>query len=189
VLVVKQPSTPVDSGYMGLFRGLTSATVAPGVWMRRESWRLGNAAVAAVFGLFCIAAGVDASISGRATGANRIGLAVMFALLAIVSGAVLTRILRAGLRIAPDGVVMRGVLRTHSFSVYEVTGFAPGVRGSAVPLLDHHHGQPVGMFALGRTRLLSSRAGADAQRLQPLCHELNTLLATTQASQSATGFA
>jgi len=172
---------------MGLFRGLTSATVARGVWMRRESWRLGNAAMAAAFGLFCIAMGLEASVSGRATEGNAIGLVVIFALLAIVSGAFLIRILRAGLRIGPDGVVMRGVLGTHSFSASEVTGFAPGVRGSAVPLLSHNHGRPVGVFALGRTSLLRSSAGADAQRLQPLCGELNALLATTQAAESAPG--
>jgi hypothetical protein len=186
VVAIKGLRADADIPSMSLGRGAAAPAVALGVWMHRAAWRFSGAAFAAGFGLFCVWGGAYALLSDHATTGNAIGLAVVFAALASVSALFAARILSAGLLISSDGVLMRGVLKTHRFSPHEVTGFAPGTRGSAVPLLSHPHGRPIGVFALSRTGLLKSSAPAHARDLQPLCDELNQLLSAAQAAAPTT---
>ncbi len=98
------------------------------------------------------------------------------------------RLVRAGLWLAANGIVVRNPLRTVTVSLEEadqfVSAVASGVgNGTPCPILKRRHGRDVGIWALGREGFVwSFRRYTDEMR--PLCDELNRALDRLQSSNA-----
>jgi hypothetical protein len=172
--------------------GIQAVIVAANIWIRNERrTRLSAGAVAA----FSIAfAAIVFLIPAhphfqRARGeyvvelAFILGVAAIFALLA-------RRIACSGLLLASERVVVRGLVRTKSFSLADVEGVSPGVlhgfgnKGTPCPMVRVRHARPAGVWALGQEGWRSNRAYLEA--LEPLCDELNQLLESLRSAALST---
>ena len=90
------------------------------------------------------------------------------------------RVSRAGLWIGPDGIVIRGPLRTKRVAGNSAVSFEPGVGGSygngtPCPILTSSDGSEIGVWALGREGLVWNFEEY-LEEMRPLCEELNGLL-------------
>ena len=161
--------------------------VGVNVWMRRRGRTRAFSGLASAsalwFAAMALAVVVDADTIGAAVGG------VPLAGMACVAAAFAHRIARAGLWMAPDGIVVRGPVRSWSLSVHEADGFAVGIQqsignGTACPMLQRADGHPIGVWALGREGLVW-RFPRHVRELEPLCGELNRILESLRTPPDA----
>jgi hypothetical protein len=96
------------------------------------------------------------------------------------------RVANAGVWIGPDGIVVRGPFRTQSVRLADAESFVPGLQGGAgngtpCPTLNRRGGRAVGVWALGRRNMVFRYQRLFAE-IQPVCDELNELLATVRSA-------
>jgi hypothetical protein len=125
------------------------------------------------------------ALHGRVTTVGYLGLGVFFFGIASLGIALAYRVARAGVWIAPDGIVVRGPFRTHSVAVDDAGRFVPGLQGrggngTPCPLLQRRDRPAVGVWGLGR-RNIWFRYQRLCQEIQPLCDELNVLVASVRS--------
>ncbi|MGH2849151.1 MAG: hypothetical protein ACRDLP_00880, partial [Solirubrobacteraceae bacterium] len=154
-------------------------------WLRRCVWTVPTAgflfATAAFFGWLAVWFPIVGHNQQHNTTGTTVFEAVFMVAMAAVFATVAIRVMRAGLLIALDGVSIRGVLKSRLISVSQVDRFALGPASAkmACPWLYRTHGRPLPVAAL------SVSFGAGSQRAQPLCDELNTVLAAVKAASPA----
>jgi hypothetical protein len=95
------------------------------------------------------------------------------------------RLRQAGVWLGADGIVVRNPLRTWTVPINDVDSFAADVasgggNGTPCPLLRQRHGRPIGVWALGREGVVW-RFGRYQHELEPLCDQLNAVLADLKA--------
>jgi hypothetical protein len=95
------------------------------------------------------------------------------------------RLRQAGVWLDEDRIVFRNPFRTWTIPISDADSFAAGVasgggNGTPCPLLRRRHGRPVGVWALGREGVVW-RFGRYQHELEPLCDELNAVLADLKA--------
>lgn len=157
--------------------------VSTGLWFRTERRTRGFAAYAVLFAIgFLI---IPFLASPRA--GNVVSIFAFCWCLSALGLFVAVRLARAGLRMAPDGVVVRNPLRTVTVPLGDADEFVAAVasgpgNGTPCPVLKRRQGRSVGIWALGREGFVWNfrRHTAD---MRPLCDELN---ATLHALQSGT---
>jgi NADH:ubiquinone oxidoreductase subunit K len=167
--------------------GSGSPAVAPDTWIRKRRRTALFAAYALLLSAFWVAMIFDVAAKKSVYEHNG-GLPVFvlfFLALAAASAALGLRLARAGLWMSADGIVVRGPLKTWRVSAQAVERFEPSVagpgNGTPCPTLTRTDGRPIGVWALGSEALtLTYRQHLDD--MDPLCEELNRLLATIQAS-------
>jgi hypothetical protein len=156
-------------------------SVATRTWIRRRGRTRFAATFAAVWSL---GIGATPLLAGNphllATSTDYLAAGMFFLAFACPGLLLARRVATAGLWLGPDGVVVRGPLRTRSVPLADAQTFAPGVQngarnGTPCPMLSRRNAAPIGVWALGREGLVFrfDRYLAD---LQPLCDELNKLL-------------
>jgi hypothetical protein len=96
------------------------------------------------------------------------------------------RVAKAGVWIGSEGIVVRGPFRTQSVRLADAETFVPGLQGGAgngtpCPTLKRKGGRAVGVWALGRRNIVFRYQRLFGE-IQPLCDELNELLATVQSA-------
>jgi hypothetical protein len=93
---------------------------------------------------------------------------------------------RAGLRLAGDGIIIRGPLRTWHLNLADAETFKPGLWGfgTPCPLLHVRSGKTVGIWSLGGPGW-SWRYATTLRELEPLCDDLNELLTTLRERPAA----
>jgi hypothetical protein len=176
----------------------TGIEVAQEVWMRKRG--LGTLFQVAFYGanaLFYGGLGLTGLLGlalGRVeegVGWVLVGGSLMLAL-GVLAGRTAVRMARAGLRISPRGVSVRGVFRTHDLSLSEVARFAPAVFSSGLlrsevgVAIVRRKGRNLPVWALRG----GSSSGTDALEdtfaaMQPLCDELNRLLGAVKGEDVA----
>jgi hypothetical protein len=161
--------------------------VAPGVWMRRPTWGIAaSTAFYVVNAVFWVGTGIYALTvpQGRNSTLLVVVLMSIFAALAAGSAWAAVRTPRAGLRIGPRGVTLRGVWFTRELALADVERFTPGVFSSGlmrssvgVKIKRPHHAfyLLVGAMRSGEESDKSSIEAALAN-WQRVCDELNQLL-------------
>ena len=108
------------------------------------------------------------------------GAGVLFLVFAAPCAWLGWRVSRSGLKIAPDGIRVRGPLRDWQVEPSEAVQFTPGVQGGAgngtpCPILERVNGKSVGVWALGKEGLVWNYDDY-LEELKPLCERLNGLL-------------
>jgi hypothetical protein len=96
------------------------------------------------------------------------------------------RVARSGLWIGANGIVVRGPFRTCSVALDDAEVFGPGLQGRGgngvpCPMLTRRDGPAVGVWALGR-RNIWFRYRRICQEIEPLCGELNELVAQVRSA-------
>ena len=95
-------------------------------------------------------------------------------------------VLRSGLRMSADGIVVRSAVLRRTVELSEATGFvALPLAWAPCPVLQRTHGRPLPVRALGRG-LWRARFPLYVQQLEPLCDQLNALLKRLQAEAPGT---
>jgi hypothetical protein len=160
--------------------------VASSVWMRNGRRTRAWGAVAILWSV------VFATLLFRPTGPNQYMTTVGYLVIGVfylgIAGlglALAGRVARAGLWIGPDGIVVRGPFTTHSVALLDAGLFVPGLQGrggngTPCPLLERQDRRAVGVWALGR-RNVWFRYERLCQEIQPLCDELNSLVASLRS--------
>jgi hypothetical protein len=161
-------------------------------WVRRRSWGtfLGSLFFGANAILYGGLTGLGLGVAGSVLGEEPVGYLVcmaMFAGLAFVSGRAAVRMLRAGVRISPEGVVVRGPLRTWRVGRADAVRFVPGEQeiGPLIctygVLLERSRGQMVPIWGL-RSMQLTTEEGLEEGRTrwQPVCDRLDELLSVAK---------
>jgi hypothetical protein len=153
--------------------------MAPDLWIRNRRRTRAWSAVAVAW------SAVVASrllVAGGGTRSSEVMLvfAAIYLPLAVLGLVVAIRVLRAGVRIRPDGVLVRGPFRTHNVALDAALRFSPGLQGrggngTPCPMLERRGQPPVGVWALGR-RNIWFRYDRVCQEIQPACAELNALV-------------
>jgi len=167
--------------------GADTADVAPNAWIRNRRRTRVWAGIAALWsvvfaGLLFLPGHAPSHASPGAyvvVGAFYFGIA---ALGIVFAG----RVARAGLWIGTNGIVVRGPFRTLSVALDDAEVFGPGLQGRGgngvpCPMLTRRDGSAVGVWALGR-RNIWFRYRHICQEIEPLCGELNELVASTRAA-------
>ncbi len=167
----------------GLVGGSDTVEVAANLWMRNGRRTRVWGAIAALWSVLfaCLLfgpTGADGNVPTLAyllTGVFYFGVAA-------VGLALAWRVLRAGVWIAPDGIVVRGPFRTQSVALSDAVRFVPGLQGrggngTPCPMLERRDRRAVGVWALGR-RNIWFRYERLCREIQPLCDELNSLVAS-----------
>ncbi len=154
--------------------------VKPGTWIRNRRRTHAWAALAAlwsvVFALLLVRpSGVHGVGAHVAVGAFYLGIAALGLVFA-------ARVARAGVWLGRDGIVVRGPFRTRAVALADAGLFAPGLQGGGgngtpCPMLQRADRRAVGVWALGR-RNVWFRYARVCQEIQPLCDELNELVAS-----------
>lgn len=100
--------------------------VAPNSWMRVDDG--GRAAVIVLSGLLStiLALAVLVLFPGAGSSAESVAIALGLLSIAALFGAIAIRRYRAGLWVSPQGVCLRGFVRTHPLALAEVERFVPG---------------------------------------------------------------
>lgn len=166
---------------------------APRTWLRKRRRTRFFAGYAFVLSAFWIALLVD--VEGNRLTYERNGGLVLFVLLflalAAASAWLGVRVARCGLWIGADEIAVRGPLRTSHIPTGSAERFEPRVQGAGngtpCPVLMRSQGSPVAVWALGSEAFTFGyrRALGD---MQPLCEELNGLLASVRpAARSSAG--
>jgi hypothetical protein len=162
--------------------------VAPGAWMRKRG--IGTLLLVAYAGVFSVAfaTGGVAILFGLGSGGP---LGAMLAVDLICWGVAAlairfaVRMALAGLRISSSEVCLRGVLRTHTFPLSGVEGFAPAaypggaLRSEVGVKLMQREGHDLRVWAMRKGAPSGKKGLKEAKDgFQPLCEELNRLLQT-----------
>ena len=160
--------------------------VAPNTWMRkRGTGTLLYFAYGVVFALFFATGGVVVlfSLGSGEPLALMILVDLMFWVAAALAMRFAVRMARAGVRISPSGVCLRGVLRTRTLPLAGVEGFAPAaypgglLRSEVGVRLMRRQGYDLRVWAMRKGAPSSKERLKEAKDgLQPLCKELNQLL-------------
>jgi hypothetical protein len=158
-----------------------AVVVAPGVWLRNRrrtrAWALISAAWSLALGSLMF---IPGRLPANASAAETIVLITFYFGIAGLGVALARRVARAGVRIADDGIVIRGPFRTQSVTLAEAERFAPGLQGRGgngvpCPILARHSQGAAGVWALGQ-RNIWFRYRRVCLELQPLCDDLNGLV-------------
>jgi hypothetical protein len=163
--------------------------VAAGVWIRNTRRTRAWAAIAFLWSIALAVLGVQAvSQPGHVALVGRVVFGVFYFGFAALGLLVAGRVTRAGLWVGPGGVAVRGPFRTRAVALDEAGRFAPGLQGAGgngtpCPMLDRRGGRAVGVWALGR-RNIWFRYQRLCQEIQPLCDELNELVATLRSART-----
>ncbi len=155
--------------------------VAPEVWLRNRRRTRAWAAISAAWGVIfaCLVL-----MPGRLPAHGGAGVTVVLIMVYVGIGAVgvglACRIARAGVRIGPDAIVVRGPFRSRSIALVDAGRFVPGLQGRGgngvpCPMLVREGCAVAGVWALGR-RNVWFRYQRMCAELQPLCDELNELV-------------
>jgi hypothetical protein len=169
------PATPADG-----------VVVTPETWMRKAKRTRGAALLGVTNAAVWVAMFfIPGNPYWHKTTGDYLALGVFFFGVASLSLLYARRLARAGLRMAPDRVTIRGPLRTRSISLADAQRFVPGIQpgfgnGTPCPMLQRHDGRPVGIWALGREGVVF-RYRQHQEELQPLCDRLNELLGSLQS--------
>jgi hypothetical protein len=147
--------------------------VAPRAWIR--NWRRTRAwaLIATLYGL--VFAGLPFLSGGHSAGLTAFDVALAAAALVLA-----VRVVRSGVWIGADGLVVRGPFRTLTVAPQDAGPFTPGLQGRAgngtpCPMLQRRGQRAVGVWALGQ-RNIWFRYDRLCQEIQPLCDELSTLV-------------
>jgi hypothetical protein len=166
--------------------GSDSVEVLPRVWIRNRRRTRGWAAIAVAWSVaFAGVLFVSGDLNGPTTLGKALGLGGFYFGIAAVGLVFARRVARAGLWIGPGAIVVRGPLRTQSVALHDVAHFVPGLQGrggngTPCPMLERGDRPGVGVWALGR-RNIWFRYQRVCQEIQPLCDELNGLVATLRS--------
>jgi hypothetical protein len=163
-----------------------ATTVAPGEWLRNRrrthAWAAICGAWAVLFAALILLPGhlPDGGSAGEIAGVVAVYAAIVAAGLWLGQ-----RVARAGVWLGPDAIVIRGPFRTQSVALGDAERFAPGLQGRGgngvpCPMLARRHGSAVGVWALGQ-RNIWFRYARMCDEIEPLCDELNALVADLQA--------
>jgi hypothetical protein len=169
--------------HAGPVGGSDAVDVATSVWMRNGRRTRAWAAMAVLWSVvFACLLFRPSDLHGNVTTVGYLGLGVFYFGIAGLGMALAGRVAKAGLRIGPDGLVVRGPFRTQSVALHDAVRFVPGLQGrggngTPCPMLERQTRRAVGVWALGR-RNIWFRYDRLCQEIQPLCDELNLLLAT-----------
>jgi hypothetical protein len=169
-----------------------ASAVAPNVWIRNTRRTRIAATVAGALSLgFAGIFFVPGNPHWQKTAADQLGLGVFFFGTAALGLAFARRLSAAALWMGPDGIVVRGRLKTRRIPLAEAEAFVPGVlagagNGTPCPMLKLKHGGAVGVWALGREGV-AFRYRRYLQDLQPLCDELTEVLHALQSDATARG--
>jgi hypothetical protein len=161
--------------------GPETVGVAEGVWIRNRRRTRSWAAIAVLWSVvFASLLFVSGGFHGHRTVGDYLGLGVFYFGIAALGMAFAGRVARAGVRIGPDGILVRGPFRTRSIALDDTADFAPGLQGrggngTPCPMLARRGGQAIGIWALGR-RNIWFRYERLCREIQPLCDELNELV-------------
>jgi hypothetical protein len=162
--------------------GPDSVEVTADVWLRNRRRTRAWAAIAAAWsvGFACLL-----FIPPNKTLAEYLALGAFYFGIAALGMLLARRVANAGVRIGPDGIVVRGPFRTRRVSIADAEVFVPGLQGGGgngtpCPMLERRDGRPVGVWALGR-RNLWFRYHRLAQEIQPLCDDLTALVKVLQS--------
>ena len=154
---------------------------APGLWIRNRRRTRAWSALAAGWSAFVASRLlVGGGMSASSTAGAALVLAALYLPLAALGLVLAVRVARAGVRIGPEGVVVRGPFRTHTVTLNNALRFSPGLQGRAgngtpCPMLERRGARPIGVWALGR-RNIWFRYERLCQEIQPACDELNALV-------------
>ena len=167
----------------------SAVRVAPDTWMRVEG--PGTTLLALACWFLSVITGFGAlslALVDDMTAIERLAFTLFLALGAVALGAVALWRTRAGLRISPQGVRLRGVLRSHDLSLSEVEEFVPG-SFSLLPLTDFETGVRIVRRGGGDLDVWATVGAARGEAMgpesmQPLCDELNGLLRSMKEGQS-----
>ena len=161
--------------------------LAAGVWIRNRRRTRAWSAIATGWSL------VFASLRFRPGGspthltlAGNLILSAIYLGGAAVALVLAARVARAGVRVGPDAIRIRGPFRTHTVALDDAHRFSPGLQGAGgngtpCPVLARRRGRPRGVWALGR-RNIWFRYARLCEEIAPLCGQLNRLL---EAQRSA----
>lgn len=170
-------------------RNAINVAVAPGVWMRRAEWTTPlGAAYAGLSAIFWMGMAVVTTVMFGGSGGpvlDMVAVELFFVAFAAISLWLAIRLPRAALRIGPEGVTLRGRLRTRELRLAEVDRFVPGVfssglaRSSLGVRLKRRQGWDLIVWAM-RSGAGSGKADLEAAlaEWQPVCDQLNELLHT-----------
>lgn len=170
--------------------GVDAVDVAPDAWIRNRRRTRVWAGIAAVWSV--VFAGL-LFLPGHTPAHPSLGAYVVFGGLyfgiAAVGIVFAGRVARAGLWIGASGIVVRGPFKTCSVALDDAEGFGPGLQGRGgngvpCPMLTRRDGPVVGVWALGR-RNIWFRYRRICQEIEPLCGELNELVALTRIAGSS----
>ena len=164
----------------------TAVGVTTNAWIRNGRRTRAWAVVALVLSIaFAGSALLPGHFPSHAGGVAGVIAGVVY--LGVLAGgiALARRIARAGLWIDATSIVVRGPFRTWSVAPGEAGVFAPGLQGAGgngvpCPLLSRADRRAVGVWALGR-RNIWFRYQRVCQEIEPLCAELNALIARLQS--------
>ncbi len=158
-------------------------TVLPDAWIRNRRQTVGFGSLSIAFGAFWVGLTIyflSGSQNSDQSAATR-GIVAAFALL-LAFGFVLfgIRQLRAGLWIGADQTVIRGPLRVQQVPTDQVNGFVVGRALAPCAVLQQSQGRPVPVSALMRGGWRKAREPLHAKELEPVCEQLNGVLASLQ---------
>jgi hypothetical protein len=151
-------------------------------WLRRASrlrwFVISLLTIVAILAAMVLPKLVEAANAGNAASAIGGGAAILVFSVPYLYFA--WRISRSGLRIGPDGIVIRGPLRTRRLAGSTAVSFAPGIQtgagnGTPCPILTRTDGSRIGVWALGRESLVWNYDDT-LDGMRPLCDRLNGLL-------------
>jgi hypothetical protein len=168
--------------HSGRVSGSATVVVARNAWLRNSrrtrAWAAISAAFSIVFaGLIFIPGRLPTDSSAGGT----VALIVFYFGIGAIGLVLACRVARAGVWIGPDEIVIRGPFRTRSIPSGDAGRFAPGLQGRGgngvpCPMLERHGHGVAGVWALGQ-RNVWFRYSRMCDELQPLCDELNELIA------------
>jgi hypothetical protein len=153
--------------------------MAPDLWIRNRRRTRAWSAVAVVWSVVVASRLLVAGGGSRASEVTLV-FAAIYLPLAVLGVVLAIRIVRAGVRIGADGVVVRGPFRTQTVALDTALRFSPGLQGrggngTPCPMLGRRGQRAVGVWALGR-RNIWFRYDRVCQEIQPACDELNALV-------------
>ncbi|HEU5061910.1 MAG TPA: hypothetical protein VFT79_02015 [Solirubrobacterales bacterium] len=163
-------------------------------WVRRRPWGtfLGSlfAAVNALFYGVLFGLGLGLGVAGSMVEKEPLAYLVcmaMFGGLAFLCARAAIRMLRAGVRISPEGVVVRGPLRTWSIGRTDAVRFVPGEQENGLllctygALLERGGGRLVPIWGLRSIQPTTEEGLEEGRtRWQPVCDQLNDLLSANK---------
>jgi hypothetical protein len=179
----------VDGGQMPLLSvarevgGSDTVVVAPRTWLRNRRRTRVWASLATAWSVAILAVmALPGALPGAGATAATVAVDALHLLVAAPGAVLAWRVARAGLWVGPDAIVIHGPFATRTIALPDATRFTPGLQGGGgngvpCPLLSRTDGPPAGVWALGRRNVWFDYDRLCAE-IQPLCDELNALVAT-----------
>lgn len=167
--------------YLGHVEDSDTVAVASRVWLRNRRRTRAWAAISAAWSiLFACLVFIPGRLPANSPAGETVGLIVFYFGIGAIGLALARRVARAGVRIGPDGIVVRGPFRTQSVALGDAGRFVPGLQGRGgngvpCPMLGRQGRGAAGVWALGR-RNVWFRYARLCEELQPLCDDLNELV-------------